>query len=105
MIRVAILGLLLAVPAYASEGSRDVRLLSADQIGSCTAIGTVKETRASGRNPDDASQKALSMAMDKAAKTGANVAVIADAPSEPRRQTVILQTYHCGDGAGFPTPS
>lgn len=104
MVRVAILVVLLAAPAYASEGSRDVRLLSADQISSCTAIGTIKETRASGRHPDEAAQKALSIAMDKAAISGANVAVIADGTSEAKQQTVILQTYHCGDGVGFNAP-
>jgi hypothetical protein len=101
MIRAAVLAIVLVAPAYASPGSRDVRLLSADQIGSCTAVGMITESRASGRNPDDAAQKALSTAMDKAAKSGANVAVIADGNSPPKQQIVVLKTYHCADGVGF----
>lgn len=101
MIKAALFAILLAAPAYASEGSRDVRLLSADQVGSCTRVGNVSNTRSSGKNPDDATQKALSTAMDEAAKSGANVAVIADGASPPKHQTVVLTTYRCGDGVGF----
>ncbi len=100
MIKGAALALLLVAPAYASNGDRDVRIVNADQAKACTAVGTVKDSRASGRHPDDATQKALSAAMGMAAKSGANAAVILDAPAEPNRQTIVLQTYHCGDGVG-----
>jgi hypothetical protein len=100
MIKVVALALLLVGPAYAADGNREVRIVNADQAKACTAVGTVKDTRASGRHPDDATQKALSTAMGMAAKSGANAAVISDAPAEQNRETIVLQTYHCGDGVG-----
>ena len=101
MFRVAAVALMLVGPAYASDGNRDVRIMSADQAKACTAVGTVKNSRASGRHPDDATQKALSTAMDMAAKSGANAAVISDASGERDRQTIVLLTYHCGNGVGI----
>jgi len=100
MLRVTILALLVVAPAYAADGSRDVRIVNADQAKGCTVVGTVRNSRASGRNPDDATQRALSTAMNAAAKSGANAAVIADAGAEKNRQTVVLQTYRCGDSIG-----
>jgi hypothetical protein len=101
MKRMIALTLVLAGPAYASAGSRDVRLLSADQVTACKSVGTVRNSRASGRNPDEAAQKALSSAMDAAAKSGANTAVISDTPNERGRQTIVLLTYQCGEGVGI----
>jgi len=100
MFRVAAVALMLVGPVYASDGNRDVRIVNADQAKACTVVGTVKNSRASGKNPDEATQKALSTAMDMAAKSGANAAVISDAPNEKDRQTIVLQTYHCGNGVG-----
>jgi hypothetical protein len=100
MLRVTLLALLLAGPAFASEGSRDVRLLDADQAKACTAVGTVTNSHADHGHPDDATQKALATAMDAAAKSGANAAVISDASDRNNRQTVVLQTYRCGAAIG-----
>ena len=100
MIRLLAFTLVFAGPAYASAGSRDVRLLNADQAKACTPVGTATNSRASSKHPDDAARKALSTAMDAAANSGANAAVISDASGEKNRQTVVLQTYRCGDGIG-----
>jgi len=101
MIRFAVLALAIAGPAYAADGSRDVRILDADQVKTCAAVGTAKDSRASGRHPDNASQKALATAMGIAAKSGANAAVISDASSDRDRQTITLQTYRCDNGVGL----
>ena len=100
MNRVIALALVLAGPACAADGSRDVRIVNADQAKTCTAVGTVSNSRASGRHPDDATEKALSSAMNLAAKSGANAAVISDANGAKNRQTIVLQTYRCGDSVG-----